>query len=525
MKLLLSSCIVLLLAVLPAVAGPVSYVVLNGSGSTSLEGVGPDGYSLRPIATGAGGSGLALDTNGNYIVAAVGSLLRVDPSGAVGANVAPIALAPSGSQWMSVAVDSSGNFIVADNVQHAVWRVSPSGLVVTKVANYPVSSPSEGEATGITVDPSGNYLVMEGNGGHANFFSITPAGAVTAIPLTGAAAASASGLTSDGSGNYLFTSYSDHSVFRVTLAGAVTLYAHDDTALCCNATGLARNPDTGEVIVSLNGAHGISTPRLTRISPNGLMSTLDSGGVFSYPNAVIAVTSAGLPHLALGGTWTAGFFVANTSLLPANFTIRFFGDTGSPVSLPFGGMLGNVSVLTDTVPVQGMKYYEAANPSIGVFGGWGLVTADPSITVQALFRSHAPDGNFYEAAVPASFGNFRFIIPFDDTTFAPTGDPYYTGFAIANLNPSVAANVQCSAYNAAGTLIPDAITVPALNPLGHWANYLFPALYGQRGTIECTALTVPINTPIAAIALRFIGNNAFTSLPVIYTFFVPIFIT
>ncbi len=49
-----------------------------------------------------------------------------------------------------------------------------------------------------------------------------------------------------------------------------------------------------------------------------------------------------------------------------------------------------------------------------------------------------------------------------------------------------------------------------LPPKGHWAGYLFPALTGKRGTIDCSAGTL-----IAATALRFIGTNAFSSLPVI----------
>jgi hypothetical protein len=59
-------------------------------------------------------------------------------------------------------------------------------------------------------------------------------------------------------------------------------------------------------------------------------------------------------------------------------------------------------------------------------------------------------------------------------------------------------------------VIPNAINVPVLNPLGHWADYLFPALNGVRGTIDCSS-----NNSIAGIGLRFIGTKAFSSLPVI----------
>lgn len=101
------------------------------------------------------------------------------------------------------------------------------------------------------------------------------------------------------------------------------------------------------------------------------------------------------------------------------------------------------------------------------------------------------------------------MIPFDATTFAANSSPFYTGFAIANLNQT-SANITCTARDQNGSVIPNAVSVSPLNPLGHWANYLFPALSGMRGTLDCAA-----NANIAAAALRFIGTNAFSSLPVI----------
>ena len=109
-----------------------------------------------------------------------------------------------------------------------------------------------------------------------------------------------------------------------------------------------------------------------------------------------------------------------------------------------------MSTLSDTVPAQGMKYYEAENPSMPVQAAWGLVTTDASVTVQAIFRRHTAGGNFYEAAVPASEGYSAFIVPFDATTFAPTSASMYTGFAIANLNPSATAHVVCAARDHLG---------------------------------------------------------------------------
>lgn len=218
-----------------------------------------------------------------------------------------------------------------------------------------------------------------------------------------------------------------------------------------------------------------------------------------------------LPHLAFGGGWTTGLSVINTGASPGNFLLAFYGDSGVPASLPFTGGLGNLSSISDSVAAGGSKSYEAENPSLPEQGAWALATFPAEVTVHALFRRRTPQNLFYEAAVPASLGYSSFSLPFDATTFAATGAPMFTGIAIANLNPSQVAQVTCIARDAAGAVISsNAIPAPALNPMGHWAGYNFPALSGRRGTLECNASTL-----VSAIALRFLGYEAFSTLPVV----------
>jgi hypothetical protein len=83
-----------------------------------------------------------------------------------------------------------------------------------------------------------------------------------------------------------------------------------------------------------------------------------------------------------------------------------------------------------------------------------------------------------------------------------------TGVAIANLN-NFTANVTCVASDQNGVVIPNAVQIPALPGQGHWAGYQFPALNGQRGTIDCTS-----NANISATALRALGS-ALSSLAVV----------
>jgi hypothetical protein len=218
-------------------------------------------------------------------------------------------------------------------------------------------------------------------------------------------------------------------------------------------------------------------------------------------------TAPALPHVAAGGSWTTGIYVINTAPQPTGFSIAFRDDNGKAVSLPFSS--GATNILSGTLPALGSAYFEAGDAQSPVTVAWGQVTGDTSIVVQGLFRNSV-NNTYYEAAVPSTQGSTAFEMPFDATNFGPANLPTYTGLAVANLDPTSAASLTCTARDSAGNVIPNALTVPSIPPLGHWASYLFPALAAQRGTIDCTS-----TTSIGVVALRFIGTNAFSSLPVV----------
>jgi hypothetical protein len=494
----------LLLAGLPLAADPISFVLISSSGTGALIRATPDFRSLTTIAPIVNGTSVGKDLYGNYLVTTSGSLLRVTPTGGVTSVATAPTIPPTG--WIGVVTDPQGNYIIVDNVQHAVWRISPSGASVLKVANYPVTDAPEQEDASILVDPNGNYLVLEDNNSLAHMFSITPAGGVTPITLSGAAATSTDGFIPDGSGNYLFASHLDDSVFGVTPGGVVSVVSHVGTEICCNLAGIARNPNTGELIVPTYGG------TVLHVNSNGtFVSTVaPNGALLNSLQGIIAETYGALPHLTVGNVWTTGFFIVNSGTQPAQFSISFYDDSGNHVAIPFGAPIGTVNAYQGTVPGGGMIYVEASNPSAPApVGVWGLISSDPTVTVQALFRRQV-DTVYYEAAVGANAGSFGFSLPFDATTFAPTGDSLYTGFAIVNLDTVNSASVSCIAADQNGVTIPNGVPLPNLSPLGHYANYLFSALTGLRGTLSCTS-----STKVAALAIRAIGTNTISTLPVI----------
>ncbi len=229
-----------------------------------------------------------------------------------------------------------------------------------------------------------------------------------------------------------------------------------------------KSQGTGSALVKLEAAPNSGGPRSAVITVGGVAVPVRQFDLSACGGAGFCAVRT-LPHVAVGGEWTTSLFAVSSETHAGYLSVAFYADNG-----------------------------------------WGQITLDTSVTAQAVFRRAAANATYYEAAVPMGYAYSGFVIPFDATAFAPTGAPLYTGFAIANLNPMGAAHVVCTARDQSGAVIPNALTIPTLNPMGHYADYLFPALTGKRGTLECYA-----DSLVSAIALRFIGTDAFSTLPVI----------
>jgi Concanavalin A-like lectin/glucanases superfamily len=366
---------------------------------------------------------------------------------------------------------------------------------------------------------SGNYrgpyiTISNGDGG------VTPKGAGRFVLILQATPTSqgtngnflgVQSLTSvnDGNWHFLVATYDGSgqaSGARLYIDGSAA-----QTALYGNGNTLNGLTTLNNVPVAIGSRDGGGVPYSGLLSEAAIFgAALTAAQVRQLQNdAGGAASTSTLPHFAVGGSFVTGFSVVNIGSQPASFSLTFRDDGGNPVSLLFTG-IGTLAQLSDTIVANGAKYYEAGTPQAVLMSGSVVVSADPTIFIQALFRRLGSDNSYYEVAVPSTTGLNEFEIPFDATTLAANGNQIFTGMAIANVDPLNAANVVCTARDALGNTISNAVTVPGLNPLGHWANYLFPALTGQRGTLDCSS-----NTKIGAVGIRALGGNALSSLPII----------
>lgn len=304
MKRLFGCCLALSAMAGPLVAGGESYVVLQGTrqGPHTLVRVSADGKAVAPIAEVPDGQGLVLNAAGNYIVSAKSKLLRVTPAGAV----STIAEAPGDAEWSAVAVDPSGDFIIADGKLPVLWRVSADGKSVQKLATYDEEHPGNRapRPVAVAVERSGDYLVLLNGVPFGDYpklaatrdyrklattqcFRITPAGKATEIRLSGIPTKAAASVLSEDNGEFLYTDYAGvetgSALFRASPTGSVTEFARvpRECGPYATAIGLARDHETGDIVAST----GLGC--LLRISADGSgIGMLARPGTVSFPIAV-----------------------------------------------------------------------------------------------------------------------------------------------------------------------------------------------------------------------------------------------
>ena len=213
-------------------------VVTTFAGSTtpgSSDGAGSAASFNQP-------EGVAVDTHGNVYVADTGNneIRMITPAGVVSTLAGtPVAGSADGTGATAafnhptgVAVDSSGDLIVADLGNNEIRRVTPAGVVTTLAGAL---SPGSADGTGaaasfsspqaVAVDPAGNVYVADGANNEIRM--IAPNGIVTTLAGTttpgsadgtgvGASFNNPSGVTLDASGNLYVGDFNNNEIRKIT---------------------------------------------------------------------------------------------------------------------------------------------------------------------------------------------------------------------------------------------------------------------------------------------------------------------
>jgi len=167
-------------------------------------------------------------------------------AGTVGCGSADGTAAGAGFQFgtqSGMAIDNTGNLIVADTNNHAIRKITPQGVVTTLAGTSGVAGNADGTGaaasfkypTGLATDGAGNVYV--GDFGNDTIRKITPQGVVTTLAGTAGVAGSADGtgpaasfngpmgLTMDSTGNVYVADAGNYTIRKITAQGIVTTIA------------------------------------------------------------------------------------------------------------------------------------------------------------------------------------------------------------------------------------------------------------------------------------------------------------
>ena len=271
-------------AIQNAEAVPGDFIVAE-NGSDELSRVTPSG-TITLIASGITGPvGVAVDTNGDFIVTdGNGELLRVTPSGTI--SLITSGLGELGGPH-GVAVDTNGDFIVTELNDGKLSRVTPSGTITTIASG--LSFPF-----GVAVDTNGDFIVAEDSSGELS--RVTPSGTITTI---------ASGL-----------SFPLGVAIEPTSNSPPEITAPNDVTVECNEPGGASGVDLGTPTVSDNeDAEGDLVVENDATEPFPLGPTTvnwqvtDTGGLTDSDTQTVTVEDTTAPDIDI----PAGFMaIANT---------------------------------------------------------------------------------------------------------------------------------------------------------------------------------------------------------------------
>ena len=398
-----------------------------------------------------------------------------------------------------VAVDTAGNFYVADPSSNTVRKVTTGGVITTAAGNAAYGSPGSagdgGQAasallsqpTGVAVDAAGILYIADS--GNNRIRRVAVDGTITTIVGSGTAAFSGDGgagvsanlknprgVAADAAGNVYIADTGNHRVRKLSKDGTITTVAGNGTAAFSGDGGLATHASLNAPrAVAVDAAGNLyiadfANSRIRKVTLNGAIVTVAGNGHFAFAGDGGPGTSAplyfptGLAVDAAGNVYigdTQNNAVRQLTPVADSFAAPVIVSGGVNVLPEFGG--GTTIAPGTFIEIQGSGF-------AGRSRAWTNADFKNSVAPTIL------DGTFVTIGGQAAFlslvspDRIRALVPagvapgtqqLTVATLAGTTDPY--AVVVASSQPALLAPAS---FNVGGVqyvsaILPDGVTYAA----------------------------------------------------------------
>jgi sugar lactone lactonase YvrE len=459
-------------------------IISNYAGNGNFFSTGDGGQANA--AGLAGPTSLAIDSAGNLFIGEFqGKVRKVTPAGIISTVAGSNQLGYSGDggaatsarlgNVQGIAVDASGNLLIADTTNHRIRKVTPAGLISTEAGNGTAGSTGDGNnatfaqlnaPTGIAVTATGAFVIAEAAG-----HRVRRVGPI-APSTTGTAPFVSSGMTQI----FTFTYTHQDAVSQIGVVNALINSALVGSGACY----IAYSQPLGVLYLVNDGG-----------TDSGLSAPLILGGAGSVSNSQCTIQGGGSSATVSGNTLTLTLNVTFTPNFMGNKVVYLAGQSVTNASS--GWRTAGVSIVPESLIAFPRSV--DANPGSGDTASATIsytyqdVTSTDNIqTVWALVNT-AVDGA--RACYVAYFrpGNLLFLFP-------DNGDGT-TAQSIPLSGQNTIENSQCriSAEGSSATSVGNTLTLTL--------NTLFKSGFGPSVGIWTAANTVSgLTSPWKVVGAR-----------------------
>jgi hypothetical protein len=262
------------------------------------------------------------------------------------------------------------------------------------------------------------------------------------------------------------------------------------------------------ITTGIRGTVEFDTPTGAQITVLGLRAT--GPALTTVPVlAEVKANGGSMAHVAYNGGWQTTFTLVNTGISPAQVTLSFFDDNGSPLSVPLlfpqtTSANRTTSVTRNLAASSSLIIETSGEDAFTSVSGSAQLATTGQVSGFAIFRY---DPSKQEAVVPLETRNASsYMLVFDNT------DGVATGLALANQS-NLSTTLNLILRNDIGSQIGVATILLAAH--GHTAVVLSQAYgvtAGIRGTVEIDA---PAGFQFSALGIRFTPSHNVTTIPVL----------